>query len=393
MELRRPRWHKTLTREREDYIGELADSIGESGEIMSSEFDSQRPTGKFSPKRVLSLAVPVLLLGLLALVVVPSRIEQVGRKETDDKVIERLGLKSASPARLDSRFSDADGDLVADAPQDSAKLVTPETIVFSSIAGPDAAEELAAWNDFAQHLGRAIGVKVEAISYPTVTEQTQAFKEGKLHVSGFNTGAVATAVTTGGFVPLCTFGREDGTVGSPMRIIVPSGSPITKLQQLKGRTVAFTLPDSNSGCKAVIVLLREDGMLPQRDYKWLFSGSHQESIKGVISGLYDAAPVSDDILQRAVAQGDAPEDKFRVIYESEKFPPATFGCAYNLPPELVEKIRQAFLEYSWKDTSLEKEFGAMGAAKFVPVSYKQDFALIRRIDDAFRKSPGDTAQK
>jgi phosphonate transport system substrate-binding protein len=100
--------------------------------------------------------------------------------------------------------------------------------------------------------------------------------------------------------------------------------------------------------------------------------------------LYEAAPVSDELWQRAIAAGDANPDKIRTIYESERFPPATMGHVYNLSPGLAEKIRTAFLECPWSDPPLEKQ---SGANRFVPVSYKQDFALVRRIDDAFRKSP------
>ena len=302
----------------------------------------------------------------------------------DEKVIERLGLTAAIPSRLDSRFTDADGDLVADVPKDADSQLDPDVLVFSYVAGPNASEELATWQEFKEHLSRATGKPVETVAFASVSEQLQALASGKLHVSGFNTGAVTSAVTTCGFVPACTLGRDDGKFGSSMRFIVRADSPIKAVQNLKGRTVAFTLPDSNSGCRAAIVLLREYNLLPQRDYKWRFSGSHQESIKGVASGLYQTASVSDDLLQRALAAGDVESDAIRTIYESERFPPATIGYAYNLTPELADKIRQAFLDFSWKDTGLEKQFGASGATRFVPVSYKQDFALVRRVDDSFR---------
>ena len=168
-------------------------------------------------------------------------------------------------------------------------------------------------------------------------------------------------------------------------MIVPAQSQVESLADLRNKTIAFTTRDSNSGCKAAMALLREHEMLPLRDYLWKFSGSHDESIKGVASSYYQAAPVASDLLEREIAHGDISSDSVRTIYESERFPPATLGYVCFLNPELGEKIGTAMLEFDWRGTSLEKQFSSSGVVRFVPVSYKQDFALIRRIDDAFRE--------
>jgi phosphonate transport system substrate-binding protein len=62
-----------------------------------------------------------------------------------------------------------------------------------------------------------------------------------------------------------------------------------------------------------------------------------------------------------------------------------------LSPKLGERIKTAFLEFDWQGTGLHEQFQAQGVEKFVPVAYKQDFALIRRLDDAFRKPLSTTA--
>jgi phosphonate transport system substrate-binding protein len=169
-----------------------------------------------------------------------------------------------------------------------------------------------------------------------------------------------------------------------MRVIVPAKSPIKSIKELKGHTIAFTTRDSNSGCKSALAVLREFDFLPLRDYLWKFSGSHDASIRGVSQGQYEAAPVSGDLLARAVSNGELSEDQFRTIYESERFPPATFGYVHLLPQDVAEKIRATFLEFQCQGTSLEPVFESAGVKKFVPLSYKQDYALIRRIDDVFR---------
>ena len=144
--------------------------------------------------------------------------------------------------------------------------------------------------------------------YTTADEQLAALKKGELHIVGLNTGLVPTAVEQDGFVPLCTFGRDDGSFGYTMEFLVPAGSPIKKLADIKGHKVTFTRLDSNSGCKAPLVLLKEKyNLLPERDYQWGFSHGHEDSIKGVAAKEFEVAPVASDILARMIEkQGSRP---------------------------------------------------------------------------------------
>jgi phosphonate transport system substrate-binding protein len=54
---------------------------------------------------------------------------------------------------------------------------------------------------------------------------------------------------------------------------------------------------------------------------------------------------------------------------------------YNLKPELAAKVREAILTFQFKGTSLEKEFASSKQDRFIPVDYKSDWQLIRRIDN------------
>jgi phosphonate transport system substrate-binding protein len=179
---------------------------------------------------------------------------------------------------------------------------------------------------------------------------------------------------------MCTFGRADGTYGYVMKLLVPADSPIKSPADLKDHKVMMTRPDSNSGCKVLLVLLRDQYQLqPDRDYTWGFSLGHEESIKGVADKQYEAAPVASDILARMVEKNEVDPNSFRSIYESEKFPPATIGVVYNLAPELRDAIRETLLAYDLAGSGLEGEFGA-DVTKLVPVNFKEDWANARHID-------------
>jgi phosphonate transport system substrate-binding protein len=165
-----------------------------------------------------------------------------------------------------------------------------------------------------------------------------------------------------------------------MQLIVPADSTIKEPKDIRSRKVTFTRPDSNSGFKVPVVYLKDHHeMRPERDYGWGFSLGHEESILGVAAGDIDVAPVASDILARMIEQGDVEAGAIRSIYESERFPPATFGIAYNLTPELRGAIRTALLDFDLTGTGIEGEFGS-DVTKLVAVNYKDAWANARRIE-------------
>jgi phosphonate transport system substrate-binding protein len=301
--------------------------------------------------------------------------------------LQTSGLARPTANKLDARFTDADGDLVADPPTDPAAFLDPPTLVFCYISiaqdpdDPQPDPYAAAFAEFVQHLSKLTGKHVEYKTFPSVNDQLRDMRDGKLHVSGFSTGAVPIAVNLCGFVPVCKLASADGVASYRMQIIVPADSSITRLPDLKGHELTLTEPSSNSGYKAPLVMLHNQDLEPERDYILRYSGSHDKSIEGIASKTYQAAAVAGDVLRRAVSKGQIAANQYRVIYESELFPTAALGVAHNLKPELAKSLRDAMFSFDWKGTGMEKEFATSDQARFVPAIFKDDWALIRKIDD------------
>jgi phosphonate transport system substrate-binding protein len=84
------------------------------------------------------------------------------------------------------------------------------------------------------------------------------------------------------------------------------------------------------------------------------------------------------MIERAVVT----EDQLKIIYTSQTFPTTGYGLAHNLTPELQDKIKEAFFSFEWAGTKLEEEFSKSGEAQFIPITFKDDWAVIRQIDEA-----------
>jgi phosphonate transport system substrate-binding protein len=345
--------------------------------------------GSFSIGRVLLLVVPLALLAW-ATKMYSGNLQNDAQAHLERTMATRLLGDTTVAATLDKKFADADGDLVADPPKDAAKLIDPKEIRFSYVASSDTENEQEAWKEFIAALSERLDRPVSYVMHSDVDEQMRALSGGELHVTAFATGEVPAAVNEAGFVPTACFADKDDNYSYSMKIIVPADSDIKDLADIKGKRMKFVRPRSNSGCTAAVVLLmKEHGLQPERDYSWGFSYGHENSIKGVADKQFEAAAVASDILDRMIASGAIEKNAIRVIYESEPFPPGVIGYAYNLTPELREGIRETLLGFKWEGTGLEKTYGTSGGVKFAPVEYKRDWEPVREIN----KSGGELFAK
>ena len=284
---------------------------------------------------------------------------------------------------LDERFCDADGDLLADTPTDESKLIDPDTLIFAYTPVEDPAVYKEAWADFLTHLENETGKSVVFFPVQNNAAQIEAMRSGRLHIAGFNTGSNPLAVNCAGFNPFTIMAGEDGSFGYEMEILTFPGSGIDKVEDIKGKQLAFTSPTSNSGFKAPSAILKSDfDLLPDRDFEPVYSGKHDNSILGVANKDYPAASIANSVLARMIERDVVKEEQLVSIYKSQTFPTTGYGVVYNLKPELKEKIRNAFFNFEWEGTSLKKEFEKNGEGQFLEMTYKEYWDVIRKIDAA-----------
>ncbi len=288
---------------------------------------------------------------------------------------------------LDSRFMDADGDMIADIPTDESQFVDPDTLVFAYTPVEDPSIYVDVWDDFLKHLEEKTGKSVQFFPVQSNAAQLEAMRAGRLHIAGVNTGGNPLAVACAGFRPFAMMAAEDGTYGYEMEIITHPDSGVEEVADLAGKTVAFTSETSNSGYKAPSALLASQfDLTAGDDFQTAFSGAHDNSILGVANKDYDAAAIANSVKGRMIERGVVQEEQLRTIYTSDSFPTTGYGVVYNLKPELQEQIRDAFFSFDWAGTGLAAEFGPQGEEKFMPITFKEHWSVIRDIDAAMNVS-------
>ncbi|GGY72318.1 phosphate/phosphite/phosphonate ABC transporter substrate-binding protein [Marinobacter zhanjiangensis] len=294
-----------------------------------------------------------------------------------------LPIAAQADFTLDSRYQDSDGDLVADIPADESKHVDPSTLIFAYTPVEDPAVYREVWSEFLDHLSDATGKKVQFFPVQSNAAQIEAMRAGRLHIAGFNTGSNPLAVACAGLRPFAMMAAEDGSFGYEMEIITHPDSGIDEVKDIKGGELAFTSQTSNSGFKAPSAILKADyNMVPGEDFEPVFSGKHDNSILGVANQDYQAAAIANSVLNRMLSRDVVSEDQINTIYTSQTFPTTAYGLAYNLKPELQEDIKDAFFSFDWEGTALEEEFSKSGEAQFIPITFKEHWEVIRKIDAA-----------
>ena len=285
----------------------------------------------------------------------------------------------ANRGELDTMYCDANKDLVADLPTDQKKWKNPSTIVFTYTPVEDPAVYENIFKPFTTHLAQCLDKKVVFYQVQSNAAEIEAMRSGRLHVGGFSTGPTAFAVNLAGAVPFAVKGYEKDFQGYNLIVVVRKDSAFQKLADLKGKKLAHTSPSSNSGHMAPIALFPKEGLTPDKDYKVLFSGKHDQSVLGVKSGDYDAAAVASDVFERMAHRGEIREDEFRVIYRSAKFPTSSFAYAHDLEPAFRDKMLKCFYDYRFTP-EMQKAFD--GADRFFPITYQKDYAIVREVAEA-----------
>ena len=230
--------------------------------------------------------------------------------------------------QLDALYCDANDDLVADAPSDPKKLRDPSTIVFTYTPVEDPAVYENIFKPFTTISADARARRWCSTRCSRTAAEIEAMRSGRLHVAGFSTGPTGFAVNLAGAVPFAVKGTAERFQGYNLIVIVKKRQPLPEARRSQGqegrahrrrrRTRATSRRSRCSPSRA---------SRPDKDYKIIFSGKHDQSVLGVKSGDYDAGAGR---LRRVPSHGRARPDQGRRL-------------PHHLPqpeiPDLVVRLR------------------------------------------------------
>ena len=257
-------------------------------------------------------------------------------------------------------------------------------------------ERRARYSPVTEHLSDALGVPVELTVTADVAGVVEALLSGQIEMFYFGASGYATSheVTGGNLVPMVSLLDGAGNWGYRGVIIVRSDSDIQSIDDLEGRSFAYSDPGSTSGYLVPSFAFREMGIDPETYFSTTgFSGGNNNSVFAIVEGTYDAAAsweTSPDrsVTTRMVNSGLIPDGSTRVIWYSNIIPDVVIGTRADLPPEMIEAVRAALIALP---TENRAAFDAMtdGTSAGLREVTHADYAEIiemRRLGQQLRRS-------
>lgn len=150
-------------------------------------------------------------------------------------------------------------------------------------------------------------------------------------------------------------------------IIVHKDSDIKKLDDLEGKTFAFTDPKSNSGRLYPVYRIVREGKIPDKYFKkHIYSYSHNKSIELVAKKIVDGAAVESLIYQYMADQESPYIAQTRIIEKSPDFGIPPMVTTPSVSPFLKEKMKEILVNMH-NDRRGKKILSSMLIDKFAEV--------------------------
>lgn len=199
---------------------------------------------------------------------------------------------------------------------------------------------------------RELGMDVVPFVATDYTGVIEAMRAGRLDVAFFAPGAYMLAEKQAQAKVILKVVR-DGKAFFYAAIITHRDSGLRSLKDLRGKSFAFVDPASLSGSLYPRMMLLNEGLNPERDFRRvIYAGGHDATVLAVLNRQVDAgATFSNDNLGHYGAWHEFLKDprkidQIRVLAYSKPMPSDNFAVSKDLDPALVNRIKNALLKIS-----------------------------------------------
>lgn len=222
------------------------------------------------------------------------------------------------------------------------------------------------YKQFLDYVGEKLGRGVDFVDRQNYAEINALVQSGKVDAAFVCGGPYVDGHEAFGMELLAAPQAYNGTVYFSY-IIVAADSPIKKLQDLRGKSFAFTDPLSNSGKLAPTYMLAKMGQTPKRFFsKVIYTGTHDKSIRSVAEKLVDGAAVDSLIWEYANRKDPEFTAKTKIIEKSPPYGIPPVVVRPGMDPRLKERLRDIFLN-AHQDAKGREILNNMMIEKFVRI--------------------------
>lgn len=237
----------------------------------------------------------------------------------------------------------------------------------ASVISPQATR--VGYDALVDYLGENIGRPITLIQGKNYAEMNQLIREGKVDLAFICTLAYVKGEEDA-YMEGIAAPQVDGKPFYRSYIIVRNDSGISTIDNLKGKSFAFTDPDSYSGRLAMLYLLNKKGESAESFfYRTYYTYSHDNSVKAVANGLVDGAAVDSLVYEQMVELGENEIKNLKIIEKGDWVGTPPIVVSKKIPVEIKEKT-QTILFNMHSDDIGKQILQTLNIEQFIPIDYQ-----------------------
>ncbi len=257
--------------------------------------------------------------------------------------------------------------------------VDSSTLVFGVV--PDSVDTETNYQPPMEYIAEETGKTVEYHESTDYAALIEASIAGQIDVASFSGFTYVTATNNGAeLTPISSITTAEGQEpGYYSQAIVPKGSDITSIADMKGKKICFVDPSSTSGYLFPSYALLEAGIDPEKDITPVFAGKHDVSVQKTGEGTECDAGFAED---SEVAKSDAVE-----VIDQQMVPGAPIVESDSLPDDVKAQLKDILSNVSADDMV------AAGIDSADSEGFRSVFFQTTPVDDAYYDEIRDICEK
>ena len=270
------------------------------------------------------------------------------------------------------------------------------------LGGESESDRLGRYDAYRKLFEDTFGVPTRMFFASDYSGVQQAFAAKQLEIANMSPAAYAGVWldTNGGVEPILVTQEPDGSTSYVALMYVRADSGITKLEEMRGKAMAWSDPNSASGYLIPRAELRAAGITPETFFgRTGFAGGHDQALVAVLQRQYDAGVCwssgqgdesrgfSRGVLTAAVEKKLLDMKDIRIIWRSRPIQNGPVVVRSDLPASFKKDMVDFHLALPAAHPEIHKAVERGSAVGWVPTRH-EDYAVfidMRRAEAAERR--------
>lgn len=206
-----------------------------------------------------------------------------------------------------------------------------------------AKQSIVDYDELLKYIEQNMNVRVEVIQRKTYAEVNDLIKADRVDMAFVCTAAYVKGYQDFG-MEILVVPQVRGGKTYQSYIITAKDLGINSFADLEGKRFAFSDPLSTSGSLYPLSKIKNMGLTPDSFFKeYIYTYSHDNSIKAVYEGLVDGAAVDSLVFQNILERNSAYSSQLKIIEKSPQYAIPPVVVRPGLESKLKEQLQGLFL--------------------------------------------------